>query len=110
MRLRGLPAPVRDEPGGLRIRFAFQLLFGALNNAVINNPGPLGLEDAAMETELARAVCAYLRAAWLPAWRCLWPAPGYASAPVAAAASAPAASSQARELPMASSPARRADT
>ncbi|WP_084084360.1 MULTISPECIES: TetR/AcrR family transcriptional regulator [Cupriavidus] len=63
MRLRGLPAPVRDEPGGLRIRFAFQLLFGALNNAVINNPGPLGLEDAAMETELARAVCAYLRAA-----------------------------------------------
>jgi len=58
-RMRGLPAGPGRE---LRIRFGFQLLFATLNNAVVNNPGPLGLEDEAMDVELTRAVCAYLRA------------------------------------------------
>ena len=38
-----------------RIRFACQMLFGTLNNAVLIAPGPLQLDDEAMEGELLRA-------------------------------------------------------
>jgi AcrR family transcriptional regulator len=36
-------------------RFAFQVLYGTLNNAVINQPGPLDLEDADFVVQLERA-------------------------------------------------------
>lgn len=38
-----------------RIRFACQMLFGTLNNAVLIAPGPLQLDDEALEGELLRA-------------------------------------------------------
>lgn len=43
--------------GGLesRVRFACQMLYGTLNNAVLIAPGPLQLDDAALEGELLRA-------------------------------------------------------
>ena len=36
-------------------RFAFQVLYGTLNNAIINQPGPLDLEDADFVVQLERA-------------------------------------------------------
>ncbi len=36
-------------------RFAFQVLYGTLNNALVNQPGPLGLEDADFVVQLERA-------------------------------------------------------
>lgn len=38
-----------------RVRFACQMLYGTLNNAVLIAPGPLQLDDAALEGELLRA-------------------------------------------------------
>jgi AcrR family transcriptional regulator len=38
-----------------RVRFACQMLYGTLNNAVLIAPGPLQLDDAALEAELLRA-------------------------------------------------------
>jgi AcrR family transcriptional regulator len=38
-----------------RVRFACQMLYGTLNNAVLIAPGPLQLDDAALESELLRA-------------------------------------------------------
>jgi AcrR family transcriptional regulator len=39
----------------LAVRFAFQMLYGTLNNAIINQPGPLDIEDPAFVTQLERA-------------------------------------------------------
>ena len=44
----------------LRIRFAMQMLFGTVVNAVLNDPGPYRLADTRLERELAQAVSAYL--------------------------------------------------
>lgn len=49
--------PAEREP---RIRFAMQMLFGTLVNAVLNDPGPIRLADTRLERELARTVSAYL--------------------------------------------------
>lgn len=49
--------PVQRE---LRIRFAMQMLFGTVVNAVLNDPGPYRLADTRLEHELAQAVVAYL--------------------------------------------------
>src|SRR5215831_1131604 len=38
-----------------RIRFAFQVLRGTLNNTLINQPGPLQLEDPAFRRQIERA-------------------------------------------------------
>lgn len=38
-----------------RVRFACQMLYGTLNNAVLIAPGPLQLDDEALEGELLRA-------------------------------------------------------
>jgi len=46
----------------LRILFAYQALAGVLVHAVLNNPGPLALEDDRMRDELFRLVKAYLLA------------------------------------------------
>lgn len=40
---RGAPTTIEDEA---RVRFAFLVLFGTLNNMVLVNPGPYGLHDA----------------------------------------------------------------
>jgi hypothetical protein len=36
-------------------RFAFQVLYGTLNNAVVNQPGPLNLADSDFVVQLERA-------------------------------------------------------
>jgi hypothetical protein len=38
-----------------RIRFAFQMVRGTMNNTLINQPGPLGLEDAGFRRQIERA-------------------------------------------------------
>jgi AcrR family transcriptional regulator len=38
-----------------QVRFAFQVLRGTLNNTLINQPGPLQLEDAAFRRQIERA-------------------------------------------------------
>lgn len=38
-----------------RIRFAFQMVRGTMNNTLINRPGPLSLEDAGFRREIERA-------------------------------------------------------
>lgn len=38
----------------IRVRFAFQILYGTLNNAVVNAPGPLDLDDDAFIAQLER--------------------------------------------------------
>jgi AcrR family transcriptional regulator len=38
-----------------RIRFAFQMVRGTLNNTLINQPGPLSLEDAGFRRQIERA-------------------------------------------------------
>ncbi len=38
-----------------RIRFAFQMVRGTLNNTLINQPGPLRLEDAGFRRQIERA-------------------------------------------------------
>ena len=43
-----------------RLLFAQQLLQGVLVNAVLTDPGPLHLDDAALQPQLAAALCAYL--------------------------------------------------
>ena len=41
------------------VRIAFQFVNGLLVNAVINDPGPLSLDDAELERSVARFLCAY---------------------------------------------------
>ncbi len=42
-------------PEDLSVRFAFQVLYGTLNNALVNEPGPLDIEDPAFPVHLERA-------------------------------------------------------
>jgi AcrR family transcriptional regulator len=49
-----------DQPRSEReVRIAFQFVNGLLVNAVVNDPGPLSLDDAEMERSVARFLCAY---------------------------------------------------
>lgn len=51
-----LAAIFPDDPNvESRVRFACQMLYGTLNNAVLIAPGPLQLDDEALEGELLRA-------------------------------------------------------
>ncbi len=50
----------RSQAARARLVAAHQLLQGVLINAVLTDPGPLFLDDAALETELVRMLCAYL--------------------------------------------------
>lgn len=52
-------ACAHPEPG-LAAAFAVQMVLGTLVNATLNQPGPLGLDDPQLETELARMLNAYL--------------------------------------------------
>lgn len=48
------------EEAELRVRFAMQLVFGMIVNAVLNDPGPLTLADERLPVELTRMVVSYL--------------------------------------------------
>lgn len=50
----------RSAAARLRLQFAPQLLQGVLVNAVLTDPGPLRLGDAALQRQLVAALCAYL--------------------------------------------------
>ena len=39
----------------ISVRFAFQVMYGTLNNAIVNQPGPLDLEDPAFLVQLERS-------------------------------------------------------
>ena len=54
--LKHLPPRQRQ----LRVQFAFQALTGTLVHAVLNNPGPLMLDDPRLVPELTRLLRAYL--------------------------------------------------
>ncbi|HVZ47089.1 MAG TPA: TetR/AcrR family transcriptional regulator [Ramlibacter sp.] len=56
--LVGVPPAQRE----LRILFAYHALAGVLVHAVLNDPGPLGLEDKRIERELLRLIHSYLAA------------------------------------------------
>jgi len=43
------------EEETVRIRFAFQMVRGTLNNTLMNQPGPMGLEDAGFRRQMERA-------------------------------------------------------
>lgn len=50
----------RSAAARQRLQFAPQLLQGVLVNAVLTDPGPLHLGDAALQQQLVAALCAYL--------------------------------------------------
>ena len=52
--------PGSAEDAELRVRFAMQMVFGSLVNAVLNNPGPLPLDDERLAEEMTRMVTCYL--------------------------------------------------
>lgn len=49
---KGRPLTVDED---LTVRFAFQVLYGTLNNAILNQPGPIDIEEAAFLIQLERA-------------------------------------------------------
>ncbi|MNN02694.1 hypothetical protein D3C81_1153620 [compost metagenome] len=51
-----LPADIAE----LRVRFAMQAVFSVLVNAVLNDSGPLHLDDERMIPELSRVMAGYL--------------------------------------------------
>jgi AcrR family transcriptional regulator len=59
--LAGYPELEHDPDWQRHVRIAMQLIFGTVNNALINHPGPLELRDPAMAAELSRAACRYLQ-------------------------------------------------
>lgn len=54
----------------LAVRFAFQMLYGTLNNAIFNQPGPLDIDDPVFVAQLEHAFRLLLTSAGM------WPAPG----------------------------------
>ena len=60
-----LPRP-EDDNAEERIRFAFQMLFGTLNNMVMINPGPYSLGDPATARMLAAAMTQFILAGPTP--------------------------------------------
>lgn len=54
-RLKQLERPRSER----EIRIAFQFVNGLLVNAVVNDPGPMSINDAEMERSVARFLCAY---------------------------------------------------
>lgn len=54
-----MPPRARDGADA-RIQFAFQMMFGALNNMVLIDPGPFGLENPATPRMLAAAMTQFI--------------------------------------------------
>jgi AcrR family transcriptional regulator len=53
---------INDDPDWQQhVRIGMQLVFGTLNNILINRPGPLEIDDPATAEELSKAVVRYLR-------------------------------------------------
>jgi AcrR family transcriptional regulator len=50
-----------DPDWQLHVRIAMQIVFGTLNNILINRPGPLELDDRITAEELSKAAVRYLR-------------------------------------------------
>ena len=50
-----------DSDWQQHVRIAMQIVFGTLNNILINRPGPLELDDRATAEELSKAAIRYLR-------------------------------------------------
>lgn len=50
-----------DNAQADRLRFAVQMVYGTLVNAVLHNPGPLNLDDDAIACELKRAIHPYVQ-------------------------------------------------
>jgi AcrR family transcriptional regulator len=55
------PEARADPDWQQHVRIAMQMVFGTLNNILINRPGPLELDDPKTAEELSRAVLRYLR-------------------------------------------------
>jgi AcrR family transcriptional regulator len=67
-RILGLLDPDSADGGAEdRIRFAFQMLFGTLNNMVLINPGPFGLHHPESPQMLASAMVHFIRSGPAPA-------------------------------------------
>lgn len=60
---RGSKLEAADE---MRVRFAFQVLYGTLNNALVNEPGPLDIADPDFRVHLERAFRLVLLSAGAP--------------------------------------------
>jgi AcrR family transcriptional regulator len=60
---RGRKPTVSED---LSVRFAFQVLYGTLNNALVNEPGPLDIEDPAFPVHLERAFRLVLLSTGIP--------------------------------------------
>jgi len=58
--LQRFPEVRNDEEWQMHVRIAMQMIFGTLNNVLINQPGPLELGDPTSSRELSRAVIRYL--------------------------------------------------
>jgi AcrR family transcriptional regulator len=58
--LERFPKLRQDNSWQTGVRIAMQMILGTLNNAVINQPGPLELTDKAMSRELSKAAIRYL--------------------------------------------------
>lgn len=59
--LEHCPQLAHDAEWRLHVRVAMQMVFGTLNNILINRPGPLEIDDPATAEELARATLRYLK-------------------------------------------------
>jgi AcrR family transcriptional regulator len=59
--LERFPKLRTDPDWRLHVRIAMQIVFGSLNNILINNPGPLELDDRITAEELSKAAVRYLR-------------------------------------------------
>jgi hypothetical protein len=54
-RMGNRAARALSETEQINVRFAFQLAFGTINNAVLNRPGPIMLGQTLFVANLARA-------------------------------------------------------
>jgi AcrR family transcriptional regulator len=52
--------PMPPEQAELRVRFAMQAVFGLVVNAILNDAGPLPLDDERLPGEMTRLVAGYL--------------------------------------------------
>jgi hypothetical protein len=57
-----LPELRGDANAIAHLKFAFQTVIATMINAALNDPGPLGLDDAAMTEALARMLTLYVTA------------------------------------------------
>ena len=61
-RMARLPELRGDANASTHLKFAFQTVIATMINAALNDPGPLGLEDAAMTEALGRMLTLYVTA------------------------------------------------